>query len=277
MNRADAAGGGGGALTTARRESQESSRRRDVAGSATRQTWRDACNAGQFVDPSTGTKIFRRSADSSRAHCWRTPVPRRRDCDIMRVAPPRRRSSSSPSRGSFRVISSRSMARPLKRLKRSSRRQARGEEGINRDFRWTLSRSGGFDAARTARRTNGSRATAPFTACNVSGACYATYRECEATARIINQPQRARALGAQPAGVITAARGLCVVQRALLSLISLCRDARGPLNIAEPLSPDRGHRARLQHGVPEKAARRADEFSISGSQSAASTVNLRAA
>jgi len=137
-------------------------------------------------------------------------------------------------------------------------------------------RSGGSDAARTARRTNGSRATAPFTACNVSGARYATYRECERTARIINQPQRARALfragalSAQPAGVITAARGLCVVQRALFSLSSrCCRVARRVPRCARSLQHHAVARSRPSHALAtwracEKAAR-ADEFPISRS------------
>jgi hypothetical protein len=108
MNRADAAGGGGGALTTARRESQKSSRRRDVAQAPPlRPGRRDACNAGQFVDPSTGTKIFRRSADSSRAHCRRTPGnnvanARRRDCDIMQLCTSDTRRASL-SRVAFRA------------------------------------------------------------------------------------------------------------------------------------------------------------------------------
>jgi len=108
----------------------------------------------------------------------------------------------------------------------------------------------------------------------VSGARYATYRECERTARIINQPQRARALfragalSAQPASVITAARGLCVVQRALFSLSSrCCRVARRVPRCARSLRHHAVARSRPSLATwraCEKAAR-ADEFPISRS------------
>lgn len=76
----------------------------------------------------------------------------------------------------------------------------------------------------SARCTNGARDRDALYG-TMLGRAYATYRECERMAMIINQPQRrcCGALSAQPASVvITARRAVCVVQR-LRALLSSCR------------------------------------------------------